>query len=182
MAPRDFAAKWPNELNRRVIAHSTVLTWFLGGINVLGINNLNEHNVILWTDSRKPTVSILSCGTAQCYIKVNRRDFLSKFFISKSHVLWILFSNDELMFCLTFWQVTVTLVLIKQRSRTAQQDSLEYKVILGESQKASRSQVKDQLHVLLYANLWLLSTARFRIILCSWVICIYGNILTPWQS
>lgn len=128
-------------------------------MNVLGINNLNEQNIILWTDSWKPAGSSITCWPAQCHIQVNRRDFMSKFFISESHILGILCSNDELIFCLTFWHVTVTLALIKQNNGTAQQESLEYKVILGKSQEASRYQVKDQLHVLLYANLWLLSTA-----------------------
>lgn len=143
MAPRGFAAKWPKELNRRVTVHSPGLIWSLGGMNVLGINNLNEQNIILWTDSWKPAGSSITCWPAQCHIQVNRRDFMSKFFISESHVLGILCSNDELIFCLTFWHVTVTLALIKQNNGTAQQESLEYKVILGKSQEASRYQVKD---------------------------------------
>lgn len=151
-------------------------------MNVLGINNLNEQSIILWTDSWKPAGSSITCWPAQCHIKVNRCDFLSKFFISESHVLGILCSNDELIFCLTFWHVTVTLALIKQNNGTAQQESLEYKVILGKSQEANRYPVKDQLHVLLYASLWLLSTAWFYIILCSLVMYTYGNILMPWQS
>lgn len=44
---------------------------------------------------------------------------MSKFFISKSHVLVIEFPNDELIFCSIFWHVIVTLAFIRQKNGTA---------------------------------------------------------------
>jgi hypothetical protein len=61
---------------------------------------------------------------------VDKCSFQSELFISKSNVLGFSFFNNELLFCLTFWHVTLTAEFIKKKDRTTQQVSSELGLIL----------------------------------------------------
>lgn len=61
--------------------------------------------------------------------EVGKRGSRSQLFIPKSNVFSVFFffsTNDELVFCLTFWYVTLTVAFIKKKNRTTQQGSLTH--------------------------------------------------------